>query len=82
MLDADKKRWESIVSRLKATAKEIEALAPTMYENLDDEDVDYVGTNLRWASEWVLDGVDQIEDSLAFIKGPEAFSAYLDQRYK
>lgn len=82
MLDADKKRWESIISRLKATAKEIDALAPTMYENLDDEDVDYVGTNLRWASEWVLDGVDQIEDSLAFIEGPEAFSAYLDQRYK
>lgn len=82
MLDADKKRWESIVSRLKATAKEIETLAPTMYENLDDEDVWHVSTNLRWATEWVLDGLDQIEDSLAFIKGPEAFSAYLDQRYK
>ena len=67
MLDADKKRWESIVSRLKATAKEIETLAPTMYENLDDEDVWHVSTNLRWATEWVLDGLDQIEDSLAFI---------------
>lgn len=82
MLDCDKERWDSIVSRLKATAKEIEILAPTMYENLDDEDVGTVGTNLRWASEWVLDGLDQIEDSLAFIKGPEAYSAYLDQRYK
>lgn len=83
MTATNKMRWERIIERLKATSKEIEALAPTMLEeNMEDTDCWYISTNLNWASRWTLDVVDYIEDALAMNKGPDAFVAYVEQKSK
>ena len=81
MTATNKLRWEKIIERLKATSKEIEALAPTMLEeNMEDTDCWYISENLNWASRWTLEAVDEIEDALAMNEGPDAFVAHLNQK--